>query len=898
MNKASSLRIFFLLITFVIAATSLSAQNCIVIESILADACGTPEGENEMVRFKTGTSPVNISSINVNWPNNTFLGISPVSPTTNAIVNSLNSTIISCGYLVQPVGGLIPAGKTVLLVTSTNISLSANSFANLSDTLYVIFQNAGNTAGHFVNYSATPGLRTLSITAGSPACTDAVTYDRSLLINQAGGFGGSSAQNDGATIEFTPTGTATYINNGCQAPIDGITADAGNNSSMCQGGTVSLTGTATGNYTDIFWQGGQGSFSSPGNLNTNYIASPIETGSIILSLGVVGNCSDTIISNVTISITPQPAPIISLSGSSSICQGNSVTLTASGGTNYAWSTGAAGNSITVVSAGTYSVTVTNSCGSGTATQNITVTPTPAANITSSGSSNFCAGDSVTLYASGTGNYSWSNGSNADSITVYNSGTYTLQSSNACGTISSTQSVSVIVSPLASISAGGSTSICPGTTLILTASGGGSYLWNTGAATNSISVSAAGTYSVTASNACGSSTASQSITLTSLPAANINSSSNSFCTGSSLLLYATGNGNFTWSGGITNDSINITSGGSYTLTALNSCGSASDNIVITQLPLPAAVITPSGSTTLCPGSTVNLSASGGNSYLWAPSGSSAGTITVSNAGTYTLTATNSCGSDNAIVTINSGIAPSTLITPSGNTDICEGETIQLSASGGTNYLWSTGQTGSSLTVSNEGIYWVSASNDCGTDTAYININVDSVTAYFTASTVSGIYPLEVDFSNNSSLSAVSFGWNSGNGNISNSTNFSTIYNEPGTYSVTLTANNSQGCQDTYAITIIVYAETSFLQVPNVFTPNNDGINDEFGAIGYQITEFTCSIYDRWGILISEMDSVNKKWDGRTTAGLPVSDGTYFYILKAKGAEGRIYDTNGFVQLIRK
>lgn len=897
MNKASILRIFFLLLTYVIAATRLSAQTCIQIESILADACGTPEGENEMVRFKTGSSPVNISGINVNWPNNSFLGISPVSPTTNAIVNSLNSTIISCGYLIQPVGGSIPAGKTVLLVTSTNISLSANSFANLSDTLYAIFQNPGNTAGHFVNYNATPGLRTLSITAGSPGCTDAVTYDRSLLINQSGGFGGSSAQNDGATIEFSASGTATYINNGCQAPIQGITADAGNNSSICQGGTVSLSGTAAGNYTSVVWLGGQGSFSSVSNLNTVYTAAGSETGSIILSLGVVGTCNDTVFSDVTISITPQPAPIISLSGSASFCQGGSVTLTASGGTSYSWSTGATGASITVTSSGTYSVTATNSCGSGTATQNIIVTPPPIANITLSGSNNFCAGDSVTLYASGNGNFLWSNGSNADSITVFNSGSYILQATNACGTMLATQNISVITAPSASISASGSTSICPGTSITLTASGGNSYSWNTGATASSISVSTAGTFSVTASNVCGSSTAMQTITLLPLPAATINSSSTSFCSGSSLLLYATGNGTFIWNGGITNDSINVVSGGTFTLTSSNSCGSVSDNITITQLALPAAVITPSGSTDLCPGSSVNLIASGGNSYSWAPSGSTAGNITISNAGTFTLTATNSCGSDNAVIAINSQNAPSALITSAGNTSICEGETVLLTASGGTNYLWSTGQTGSSVTVGAENTYWVVASNNCGADTAYISINVDSVAAFFTASTVSGVYPLGVDFVNGSSSSAVSFVWNSGDGNSSNSTLFSTIYDEPGTYTASLTATNSQGCQDTYSINIIVYSETSFLQIPNIFTPNNDGINDEFGASSYRIAAFKCSIYDRWGILISEISSVDEKWDGRTITGVPASDGTYFYVLKAMDFDGKLFENQGFIQLLR-
>jgi gliding motility-associated-like protein len=97
-------------------------------------------------------------------------------------------------------------------------------------------------------------------------------------------------------------------------------------------------------------------------------------------------------------------------------------------------------------------------------------------------------------------------------------------------------------------------------------------------------------------------------------------------------------------------------------------------------------------------------------------------------------------------------------------------------------------------------------------------------------------------------------------------------------------------------IIVYSETSFLEIPNVFTPNNDGVNDVFGATSYRISEFKCSIYDRWGILISVISSVNEKWDGRTTAGVLAKDGTYFYVLNAMDLDGKTFENQGFIQLI--
>lgn len=761
MNGSFLYKILGLALLVNITATGLlkaqTPTNCLEIESVLADACGTPEGENEMVRFKIGPAPVNISNLNVSWPNGTFLGISPVNATTNGIVSALNSTIVSCGYLIQPSGGVLPAGKTVLLVTSTNISLSANSFANLTDTLYVIFQNAGNTAGHFVNYSSTPGLRTLVISRIAPACSDAVTYDRSLLVNQAGGHGGSSALNDGATIEFSWPGVPNYINNGCMAPISTITSNAGSTASTCAGGTVSLSGTASGNYTSVIWEGGQGSFSSPANLNSNYTAAATESGTVVLSLGVIGHCNDTVFSTVSITISPLPNAAITASGSTAICPGDSVTLTASGAGTYSWSTGSTASSITVFSAGTYTLTVTNSCGSQTATQ-----------------------------------------------------------------------------------------------------------------------------TVTASSA---------------PAVTINASSTSFCAGSNLLLYATGSGNYSWTGGSVNDSIFVTTGGTYNVTASASCGTATDNITVNVLPLPTAAIAASGTTSLCPGNSVTFTGSGGTSYAWLPSGPTGSSFTTSVAATYTLAATNACGTDTASVSVTALSNPNAAISPAGSS-ICAGGNLTLNATGGSSFVWSGGQTGSSITATTEGIYWVTASNACGSDSASVFVNVDSVTAFFTASTLSGTAPLPVDFISNSSASAIALSWDLGNGSGAAGTSASAVYQSPGTYTVTLTATNVAGCSDTYMLTVIVPEGASALQMPNVFTPNGDGINDQFSGIGYGIKEFNCKVYDRWGILVTELPTFKSNWDGRTTAGVMATDGTYFYFMEATGADGKTYREKGFVELMNQ
>jgi gliding motility-associated-like protein len=177
-----------------------------------------------------------------------------------------------------------------------------------------------------------------------------------------------------------------------------------------------------------------------------------------------------------------------------------------------------------------------------------------------------------------------------------------------------------------------------------------------------------------------------------------------------------------------------------------------------------------------------------------------------------------------------------------------------------------------------------------------ISVDGINAAFTASPTSGLAPLNVNFTNGST-NAVSYAWNLGNGQTSTATNPATTYNNTGSYTVVLVATNASGCTDTATI-IIDVTELSVLVIPNVFTPNGDGNNDYFKPVLAEgLSKFKMSIYDRWGLKMSEVTNENIGWDGKAKNGSDAPDGTYYYIVTADGADGKKYESTGYISLIR-
>lgn len=345
-----SFRAVVLLILFTFSSVSTFGQ-CFQIETILVDACDDSgdEGFNEMVRFKIGGSAVNISGMNVNWPSNSWQGLVQ-NATTNSKVATLNAQITAlggCGQLIQPTAGAIPANKEVILITSPNFSLTANAFGALTQDVYIIFQNNTTiTAGHFGNYNAASGIRTLNISFG--ACSDTVNYDRSLLVDAGGNPGAAN----GATVNFTPGGTASYSNLGCVAPIDVFSVDAGNAVSACPGVTISLVGSALG-QTSVSWTAPTGSFSNSTSLASNFTLPITASGTITLTLGATNSCGNSISDTVTITVNSGTIP--DFSPSLSICSGSAAPIlntTSPNGVAGSWSPAVVNNTVS----GTYTFT--------------------------------------------------------------------------------------------------------------------------------------------------------------------------------------------------------------------------------------------------------------------------------------------------------------------------------------------------------------------------------------------------------------------------------------------------------------------------------------------------------------------------------------------------------------
>ncbi len=200
------------------------------------------------------------------------------------------------------------------------------------------------------------------------------------------------------------------------------------------------------------------------------------------------------------------------------------------------------------------------------------------------------------------------------------------------------------------------------------------------------------------------------------------------------------------------------------------------------------------------------------------------------------------------------------------------------------------------------------NGCKTSGVY-NVVAGNLNVDFIPSTQFGYSPLLVTFQNNSS-SSISGGtmiatWSFGNGAVLTNTYTSgvsaivpaTTYSSSGSYSVLLNINKGT-CKGSQ-IKIINVEIPNELEVPNVFTPNNDKVNDAFRLISSSLAEIEASIFDRWGNKVYEVnsDTGNINWDGKNQFGQECASGVYFYIIKAKGKDGQEYNLKGNVSLFR-
>jgi gliding motility-associated-like protein len=799
-------------------------SKCFEIESILVDACGNPENGNEMVRFKVGPSSLDASNMIVDWPNNNWLGLIQ-DATTASTTSDLNATVIACGYLKEPTSYILPAGADVLLITSQYVSISANSFANLTDTLYVLYQNlpVPTSTGHFSNSASTP--RTLIIDFSAPTnCGDTVTY---IGANLPGG--------NGARADFLWDGTVSYANDGCQAPINSGSIDISsvlNNgtqtTTLCFGDNLDLIASASGNYLEIIWSSeGEGTFTFNDTLNTTYQSSVNDTATFKIFVDLVMPCDDTIRTEVTLNITNPTIKDLS-PVSFNLCPGGSVTLHASGGvgsSGYSWTPGSStADSLVVTSSGNYSVSIFDGC----------FTETLSATIGSSGSMpvvsingtySICQGDTAAVSGNSTDNFLWSDGTTLNTMDVTMAGDYFLSASNSCGVDTAFFSVADLGTSLPAPILTGDTLVCDNIATTLMANGASTYVW-------------------------------------------------------SNPMMASG-GSFT-----------TTTAGNYYVIADNTCGSDTTFFTITTGSTPD--IDPIANVSICDGVSATITATGASNYVWSDN-STGNTFTTSNVGNYFVSSTSICGTDSEQFTIlSSGSAPAGMI--SGNLFTCEpNSSSTLTVSGGDSYLWSTGNTTTTETYTTNTSGTVTVINSCGQDIIPFTIVFGSINASFEMSDTIDYEPATIAFTNTSS-NATSSNWDFGNGIFSNDYDATNLYSNDGIYTITLITFNSYGCTDTATgqVTILPIPE---ITIPNIFTPNSDKTNDYFTVSHPLITNIKGSIYNRWGNLLYQSDATDFIWNGYEESGKPAPDGTYFYIFEITLINDEVREESGSIMLSR-
>ena len=165
-----------------------------------------------------------------------------------------------------------------------------------------------------------------------------------------------------------------------------------------------------------------------------------------------------------------------------------------------------------------------------------------------------------------------------------------------------------------------------------------------------------------------------------------------------------------------------------------------------------------------------------------------------------------------------------------------------------------------------------------------------------SPATGTVPFNVIFTN-LSVGATTYTWTFGDGNSSYVTNPTNTYTNTGSFTTVLTAS-AAGCPNTnsVSVTITVDVPTAII-IPNIFSPNGDGINDQFFIPNTGMASLNCDIFNRWGELLYTLNSPNQAWDGRAPNGDKAPDGTYMYLLQAQGLNGKQYKQQGTVTLIR-
>lgn len=617
-----------------------------------------------------------------------------------------------------------------------------------------------------------------------------------------------------------------------------ITVNAGSDLTVCEGvPTVSLSGSVTVATGGSWSSSGTGSFGSMTSLNTTYTpsAADILAGTVTLTLTTTGNGSCSPQSDFLI-ITINPSPTVNAGADQTVCEGTSVTLSASGtAVSYVWDNGVIDNSPFVPGVGLVTYTLTGTDVNGCINSDlVTITVNAEPNVVFGPVSPLCMSGSTYTFVEGSpagGAYSGP-GVSAGTITPSLAGLgihtiyYTYTDGNGCTSMDSSDIV--IYSSPTVVANASATNLCDGEILILNGSGALSYSWNNGVSDGVSFTPVAGTYVYTVNgidaNNCSN---SDSVTVTVHPLPTVNAGPDmTVCEGNPVTLSGSGAVSYLWDNGISNGSPFSPAVGSLTYTVTgtdsNSC-QGSDVVIVTVHPNPVLTVSPDQ--VFCLGDQITLTAAGADTYNWDGGSGNQPTYQIQPTGSVTVPVTGfSTQGCTSVASINLTLDDPNNVDAGADQTVCSGFMANLSATGGIDYLWN------GPGVHNE-------------NNQSISFTVDT-SAYFN-----------------------------------------------------VTVTTSQGCVYSDSVLITMSTDPSCtIGIISSITPNGDGVNDSWRINGIEsFPDNTVTIFNRWGDVVFQEDGYDNDvvfWDG-TSNGNILGAGTYFYVIEIVNGPSE----SGWIQLMK-
>ena len=863
----------------------------------------------------SATTGVITTTASINGCSATFNHTLTVNPLPLVSISPLSQTITCAAPTVTLTGSSNPASATP--VWTGGVSSGVNSYTATASSANIYTLTATSLAG-------CPGSATTQVvpSAGLPTVAASITNSLNCTI--------TSAQ----VIATTSTTPVTYSWTG-----PGITAGAT---------TATASVNTGGQYTVVV--------TNVLSLCSTTITTSVPSNTMPITPSITATGSITCATpTLTLIGAPASAVTYTWSGAGLASGANTQTATVNSGGVYtlsvtSLSNGCVGSQTLAISTNTTAPTVsmtptssyTTTCANPTVALNTTVNP-------STGVTYSWTAPSTGALNSYTVSNPIASGSGIFTVAVTNS-------ANGCSTASASQATVEIIAdagiPVVTLSVNSTSITCANQTpsvAVTTTASPVSYSWSptTGIVpgtetTANPSFNTPGTYSVVVTNTvsgCASSAAQSVVTVTlnntppvisSFLAANGGTIT---CANPSITVSpsVTPNSNltYTWTGGpglispANQANATFNAPGTYTLAVTNTitgCVSVTTNsastITIYQntvTPTVSAAAASSNSVIGCANSSVtfstNITASGSNlSYNW-NTGATTPTISISTAGAYSFTVTdnsNGCSASTQF-TVTGNTTPPQNVSAGASVNIaCGSSTTALngtSSSTNVSYSWAgpgsgsiiSGSNTASPVVSETGTYTLTVTDNVTgcQNTSTVSVTQAFVTASFTADPTTGIAPLTVNFTN-TSVGATSYSWNFGDSQTSTQTNPVNVFTT-GTYTVLLTATSGT-CTATATVQVVV-EDGLTLEIPNVFTPNNDGTNDLFTIKSTGVKEISLQIFNRWGEKLYEFAGAKAAWDGLNTQGIKVPDATYFYFVKARGFDDKEIEKHGTVNLFR-